>query len=260
MVKDIISLDSLINVICEAGDKILPMRNNLNSFQISRKNDNSLLTNADLLANDIICSKLKKTKIPILSEERIIKLNSNLYWIIDPIDGTKDYVNNSNEFTVNIALICNGVPVVGLIYAPALNQLFVKYLDKECFSIIDNKKISLSTSINTKEILLLKSKSEKSNFFNKIKKNYNIVKEASVSSSLKFGKLFTNEFTTYLRTVGSSEWDVAAGHALLLGIGGNIIDLKTKSQLKYNKLNFRNSEFLAFNSSENPIIKNLNKL
>ena len=177
MVKDIISLDSLINIICEAGDKILPMRNNLDSFQISKKNDNSLLTNADLLANDIICSKLKKTKIPILSEERIIKLNSNLYWIIDPIDGTKDYVNNSNEFTVNIALICNGVPVVGLIYAPALNQLFVKYLDKECFSIIDNKKISLSTSINTKEILFLKVNLKKVIFLIKLKKNIILLKK-----------------------------------------------------------------------------------
>ena len=78
MVKGIISLDSLINIICEAGDKILPMRNNSNSFQISKKNDKSLLTNADLLANDIICSNLKITKIQILSEESIIKLRSNL--------------------------------------------------------------------------------------------------------------------------------------------------------------------------------------
>ena len=137
---------------------------------------------------------------------------------------------------------------------------FVKYLDNDCFSIVENKKMSLSTFINTKEILLLKSKSEKSDLFNQITKKYNIVKEASVSSSLKFGKLFTNEFNTYLRTIGSSEWDIAAGHALLLGIGGNIVDLKTKRQLNYNKLNFRNSEFLAFNSLENPIIKNLNKL
>ena len=78
--------------------------------------------------------------------------------------------------------------------------------------------------------------------------------------SIAIGKLFTNEFNTYVRTVGSSEWDIAAGHALLLGIGGNIIDLKTKLQMNYNKLNFRNSSFIAFNSEKNPINRNLYKL
>lgn len=260
MKTDIICLDSLMNIIIEAGKKIIPLRKDIDSFNISKKNDNSLITNADLLSNDIICSELIKTKIPILSEENIIIPKSNLFWMIDPLDGTKDYVNNSNEFTVNIALIDRGIPTIGLIYAPAFDQLFVKYLDKDCFSIINNKKFSLENLENTKEILLLASKSEKSQFYNKIKEKYNVVKESSISSSLKFGKLFTNEFNTYVRTVGSSEWDIAAGHALLLGVGGNIIDLKTKQQMNYNKLNFRNSSFIAFNSDKNPLNRNLHKL
>jgi len=262
MIKKIMSLDSLINIVYEAGDKILPLRNNSELLNVSKKNNNTLLTNADLLANEIICSNLKQSKIPILSEENIIELNSDLYWIIDPLDGTKDYVNNSNEFTVNIALIENGIPVIGLIYAPALNQLFVRYLDKDCFSVINDKKIFINEikSINSKNISLLRSKSETSNVFNKINSQYKVIRENAISSSLKFGKLFTNQFNIYFRTVGSSEWDIAAGHALLLGIGGNIINLKTKTQMNYNKPNFRNSEFIAYNSFENPIIKNIENL
>ena len=260
--KEIISLESLINIICEAGNKILPIRSDFENFRISKKKDNSLLTSADLLANNIICKNLNKTKVPILSEENIINVNSERYWLIDPLDGTKDYVNNSKEFTVNIALIENGVPTIGLIYAPALNQLYVRYLDIDCFSIINDKKsyINEIEDFKLNNISMLRSNSETSGLFNKIKSKYQFVKENSISSSLKFGKLFINQYNTYLRTVGSSEWDIAAGHALLLGVGGNVIDLKTKKQMCYNKINFRNSEFIAFNSKKNPIINYLNNL
>jgi 3'(2'), 5'-bisphosphate nucleotidase len=257
--NNFIELESLKNIVREAGKIILEIRNKNLDLNIEYKDDNSLLTIADKLSNKYILKELSRTKIPILSEENITKINSSSYWIIDPLDGTKDYVNGSNHFTVNIALIKNGKPVIGLIFAPALDELFVRYFDSEKYSIIRGNLIEFSNSNNRSSARILRSKDDLGKIFESLKYNFDSYVEKKISSSLKFGYLSINKFNTYIRTIGSSEWDIAAGHALLLGNGGDIFDLNTMRTINYNKRNYRNHGFIAVNSTDNQILNNLIK-
>ena len=137
---------SLIDTFLFAGKKSVEMRNE--GLITEYKEDNTPVTNGDIEVNKILSDKLTKTtpNIPLVSEESTKnKTNNNLttFWLIDPIDGTYDYVNNKDEFTINAALIVNKLPTIGLIYAPAKNRMFYTYAPGESFEIINNKEVKL---------------------------------------------------------------------------------------------------------------------
>ena len=232
---DNIEIQPIINSVYEAGKKLVDFQKKISKLNLKRKNDNTFVTDADLKSNEILEIQLKKTNIPIISEEKVIDKKENTYWIIDPLDGTHDYIKNSKYFSINVALIENNLPKIGIVYSPRLNQLFVNFLNKDVYSIINNKRSKLIAIKNSNKINMLRSMSDEDKIFKILKKNFKPYYEKDISSAIKFGFLANNTFNTYLRNIGSSEWDIAAGHAILLGIGGDIIDLNTKKTISYSK-------------------------
>ena len=250
-------IEQLIKISKEAGEAILEVYNTNFDHQI--KEDLSPLTKADILSNNIICERLKviTPDIPILSEE-----NSNIpfntrslwkqYWLVDPLDGTKEFIKKNDEFTVNIALIENNKPTFGVIYAPILRETFWGsegdgsfFLDKEN----NTKKINVSKNVND-PIKIVTSRShpsdELSRLLGKIK-NYDLLK---VGSSLKFCLIASGQADIYPRLGPTSEWDTAAGEAILKFAGGGVIKLDGR-QMKYNETgSLLNESFIALSDKK----------
>ncbi len=248
-------VEQLIAISMEAGDAILEFYNTEIDFQI--KPDSSPLTKADLKSNSIIVKRLKALtpNIPILSEEEAdisfdIRSKWNEYWLIDPLDGTKEFINKNGEFTVNIALIRDHNPIFGIIHLPVKNHTYWGYDEKGSFFLDQNnsiKKIKVSKNTNG-PIKIAASRShpsdELNNLLHKIK-NYKLL---NVGSSLKFCLIASGELDIYPRFGPTSEWDIAAGHAIVKFAGGVIID-RNGSLIKYNKKkSYINKDFIASNS------------
>ena len=242
-------IEQLIEISKEAGEAILKVYNADFDYQI--KEDLSPLTKADILSHKIICERLKvlTPDIPILSEENSdipfnIKSLWKQYWLVDPLDGTKEFINRNGEFTVNIALINNNEPVFGVIYIPTHNRLFWGSRNHGSYEInndIGEKKIHVSDK-DLKKIVCSRSHSnpEFNNFLDKL----DTYKTMKIGSSLKFCLIANGEIDIYPRLGPTSEWDIAAGEAILRSAGGCIIDLEGKNII-YNKKNIINPSFIA---------------
>jgi 3'(2'), 5'-bisphosphate nucleotidase len=238
-------LNQIIKVAELAGDKILEIYTSAH-FQIQNKHDESPLTIADIASNKIILENLRKiSDIPIVSEEAYveyeIRKNWDKFWLIDPLDGTKDFIAKNDEFTVNIALIEGGKPVLGIVYAPALKLMYYAQNGRGAFkngkrifndSFRDDLIATDSNFHSSKETLAFLAK----NRITHIKK---------FGSALKFGKLAEGEIDINPRFNGSKEWDTAAGHAILNEAGCKLLDLTTKNEMAYNKQDIRNNYFIA---------------
>lgn len=219
----------------------------------SLKNDNSFVTQADIEANDFIVNSLIKLNLnfPIISEEeefsRIKLQNGENFWLVDPLDGTSNFVNRSEDFTVNIALIKDNKPYVGVVYVPAKKQLFynkdslafTKYINKEEEQIFCSSKI--------KNIKALVS-SRKDNGIDLIKDKHDIQKIEIIGSSLKLVRIAEGYAEIHPRAGRTMEWDTAAAHAILNAAGGRVVDLFNKD-ICYGKPNFENSSFIAKTNS-----------
>ena len=211
------------------------------------KEDNTPVTNGDLEVNKIFIDKISELtpNIPIVSEET--PLNKNLdnlstFWLIDPIDGTYDYINNKDEFTLNAALIINKVPEIGVISAPAKNRLFYTYGDGNSFEIINDKAQLLNSKINTSDQKNIKAVSYSDKLKKEIKDVHDKFKVANytkMKSSLKFCVVAAGEFDLYVAEPRASEWDVAAGDAILTNSGGSITDMDG-NKIYYGKKDFKN--------------------
>lgn len=248
-------IEQLIDISIEAGDAILGFYNSEIDIQV--KSDSSPLTKADIESNSIIVKRLKTLihNIPILSEEEAdipfdIRSKWNEYWLIDPLDGTKEFINKNGEFTVNIALIRDHKPVFGLIHLPVKKDTYWGCEHKGSF-VLDKKnntkKITVSKNIN-EPIRIAASRSHPSdklnNLLNKIK-NYKLLE---VGSSLKFCLIASGKADMYPRFGPTSEWDIAAGHAIVKFAGGNIMTIK-QEELTYNqKESLLNPEFIVSNN------------
>ena len=242
-------IEQLIEISKEAGKAILEVYNTNFDYQI--KEDLSPLTRADTLSNNIICERLKvlTPEIPILSEENSdipfnIRSLWKKYWLVDPLDGTKEFIKRNGEFTVNIALINNNEPVFGVIYIPVNNRLFWGSRDYGSYEIksdMRERKIQVSDK-NINKIACSRSHSnpEFNNFLDKL----DTYKTMKIGSSLKFCLIANGEIDIYPRLGPTSEWDIAAGEAILRSAGGCIIDLEGKNIL-YNKKNIINPSFIA---------------
>ena len=218
--------------------------------KISIKDDKSPVTDGDLAVDDILRTKIKSLtpSIPIISEETVnisIANENKTFWLIDPIDGTKDYIKKGGEYTLNAALIINFNLAIGVVYAPAKDRLFFSYGKNCAFEINGGKKTILNCSKkNINEIIGLANSNETPDEILNIYKKHKVSKVIKMSSSLKFCTLAAGEADIYAAKARAFEWDIAAGHAILEHAGGSVTDHNEKKIL-YGKEDYKNLPILA---------------
>lgn len=251
---DKLLIDELRRISLNAGDAIL--NEYKSDIKIEKKEDSSPVTNADLISNEIINENLEKLTpgIPIVSEE-----NSNIsfekrkswdrYWLIDPLDGTKEFIKKNGEFTVNIALIVHNEAQIGLINAPVMKNIFWGH--KEHGAYMQNQNGVITQLKVTKKIGNIRriaiSRSHKSDNLKRYLRKIKKYKEIGIGSSLKFCLVANGDADYYPRLGPTSEWDTAAGQAILESAGGSVLKL-SGDPLKYNlKESFLNPSFFAIN-------------
>ena len=242
----------LIELAKNAGHHIMTIYQQLQTDDIMIKNDGSPVTIADKVANDIIVDGLKKhyPHIPIISEEDVTSHHhvSSEFFLIDPIDGTKEFIKpeGSGDFTVNIALIRHYRPVIGVVYAPVYQHLYIGDVHKGAFYDKGNGLVKAVPRLYDKNYLIaVTSKSHRDTQTNAFLKQHHIADIMGVGSSLKFCLLVDGTANIYPRFVPTSEWDTAAGDAILQAAGGIIITPDNCEPLIYGKKNYRNSDFIA---------------
>ncbi len=246
-------VENLIETFLDAGKVALNLREKGLIKKI--KSDNTPVSNGDLEVNKLITKKLIKLtpNIPIVSEETSEnKSTKNLkdFWLVDPIDGTYDYINNLEEFTINAGLIINKKPVAGLICAPAKNRMFFSYGENKAFELINNISTKLDSSkfFNKDEIKFVSYSNKIKPEIDEIHKKLNVKKFVRMKSSLKFCVVAAGEFDGYVAEARACEWDIAAGHAILIHAGGNITDFDGK-EILYGKKNFKNPSLILKSKS-----------
>ena len=239
---------SLVNSFLIAGDLSLSLREKGLKKEI--KSDNTPVSNGDLEVNKFIIEKIKKITpdIPIISEETTdnkdnLKLED--FWLVDPIDGTYDYINNLEEFTINAGLIIKNRPVAGLINAPAKKRMFYSYDKSKSFEFTNNKTISLSElpSKITKPLNFISYSDKIKPEIQKIYNELGVKKHTRMKSSLKFCVVATGEFDGYVAEPRAYEWDIAAGHAILENAGGSVRDFEG-NEIIYGKKNLKNPSLI----------------
>ena len=240
----------------EAGKKIMEIYND-NDFKVKLKEDESPVTIADETADKLIFAGLREAfpNIPIVTEEQAETHNeqASTFFIVDPLDGTKEFIHRRGEFTVNIAYVVDGHPLMGVVYAPAKGRLF--YTDKEGKSIEelgthnidevgDIKYISVSIP-NSDGLIVVASKSHRDQALEDYIAKYTVLNSLAAGSSLKFCLIATGEADFYPRVGRTMEWDTAAGHAILTGAGGHVVRFDNHKPLIYGKPLFENPFFIA---------------
>ena len=246
--------DELLNTFLVAGERSIRLREVGLKKEI--KSDKTPVTNADIEVNNILTEKIKNItpEIPIVSEESTSnKLNTEMtnFWLIDPIDGTYDYVNNKDEFTLNAALIINKKPELGIIYAPAKKRLFYSYGFGSSYELADKKEIKLTCEKKTdkNQVKAVSYSQNLKPVIAELHKKFRVTEYLKMKSSLKFCVIASSEFDLYVAEPRASEWDIAAGHAILKNAGGIVTDFNDK-EIIYGKKDFKNPS-LILKRSEN---------
>ncbi|MDG1239065.1 MAG: 3'(2'),5'-bisphosphate nucleotidase CysQ [Flavobacteriales bacterium] len=235
----------------EAGLEILKVYHQ--KIDVEFKKDNSPLTIADKNANHIIEKYLLTTNIPILSEEGRHapyqeRKNWNLVWIVDPLDGTKEFIKKNGEFTVNIALVKNGIPIIGVIYVPVSKCLyFASY--QGSFKELEGERLKLPLMRNNNIYKVVGSRShissETEKYYADLKKEKNEIEFVSLGSSIKICLVAEGVADVYPRFAPTMEWDTAAGHAIAKYANKKLIDLETEQEMVYNRSNLKNNWFIV---------------
>ncbi len=216
-------------------------------LQFDLKSDGSPLTLADNASNDVIIQMLSEAGLPIVSEESPeVPFTSDYYWLVDPLDGTKDFLAATDHFTINIALVHLLKPVLGVVYAPALDELYTGMAGRGAWQ----EKGGVITLCNEGK-RAAEARMAISFFHNTMETNIfaienQITQSIAVGSALKYCWLAMGNFEVYPRLVGSSEWDTAAGQIILEAAGGSIITWNNLMPLEYGKEKRRNPAFIAF--------------
>ena len=231
-----------------AGDVAIELRNKGLNKEI--KSDGTPVSNGDLEVNKIITKKILELTpdIPIVSEETSHnKSTKNLsdFWLVDPIDGTYDYINNLDEFTINAGLILNRKPVAGLIYAPAKKRMFYSYGKDNAYELTNGNLINLKCDLEAqkKPIKFVSYSNKIKPEIEKIYEDIGVKDFVRMKSSLKFCVVASGEFDGYVAEARACEWDIAAGHAILQDAGGIITDFNG-DQILYGKENFKNPSII----------------
>ena len=239
--------ENLIDTFQEAGK--IAKKISEQGVKITIKPDKSPVTDGDLAVDKIIRKKIETLtpNIPIISEETVninIKNESKNFWLIDPIDGTKDYINKKDEYTINAALIINLMPALGIIYAPAKDRLFFAYGKNQAYEIYSKKTKKLACEKNTNKIVGLENSNNTPEEIFNIYKQYKVSETIKMSSSLKFCVIAAGEADIYAAKARAYEWDIAAGHAILVNAGGSLTTLEGKEFL-YGKDKYKNLSIIA---------------
>jgi len=219
-------------------------------LKIEIKKDNSPVSNGDLKVNELITKKIYELtpSIPIVSEETVDlakKNTSKIFWLIDPIDGTKEYIAGKDEFTLNAALIINTVPVLGLVGVPKKNRLFFTYSPGESYLIEQSKirKLNCKKQQPKNKIVALSSDIKPSDLILNKLKEHNVTSIVKMASSYKFCVIATGEYDIYAARERANEWDYAAGHAVAQNAGA-IIKTLDEEPFLYGKEDYRNPSLL----------------
>ena len=230
---------NLIDTFLVAGDLSLALREK--GLKKKIKSDNTPVSNGDLEVNKFITEKISEITpdIPIISEETSDnKDNSKLknFWLVDPIDGTYDYINGLEEFTINAGLIINNKPVAGLINAPAKKRMFYCYGVGNAFELSNGKTINLSNKSikNNRPIKFISYSNKIKPEIQKIYQDIGVAENVRMKSSLKFCVVAAGEYDGYVAEPRAYEWDIAAGHAILVSSGGTITDFDGNKILYWN--------------------------
>lgn len=242
----------LISICRKAGERIMEIYNDTSSWNVEVKDDKSPLTKADKEANKIIVEGLEKLHIrfPIISEEgRNISFEErkdwNPFWLVDPLDGTKEFIKRNGQFTVNIALVENKETVLGFIYAPATGEMYYGIKGEGAFKILaDGTKTEIKVSNRTSNLIAVGSSSHASEEEAAYLAKYDIVETIKSGSSLKFCKVAEGLADIYLRTGPTMEWDTAAGQCIA-ECAGAVMTKLDGSPFTYNKENLLNSGFVC---------------
>ena len=240
----------------EAGDVIMEVYNR-DDFEVRTKDDSSPVTEADEAADAVISAGLRSAfpDIPLVTEEQAEthNLSVSTFLIVDPLDGTKEFLHRRGDFTVNIALVEDGVPTLGVVFAPAKGRMFFTSDDQgtvEESGPFDQHAIGHVTPLRVSKpdnaaLRVVASKSHRSPELETYIGLYDVVDSVAAGSSLKFCLVAAGEADFYPRLGPTMEWDTAAGHAVLAGAGGAVLDYESHAPLAYGKPAFRNGYFLA---------------
>ena len=249
-------MHTLRQLALEAGDKIMEIYE-ADDFDVRSKSDESPVTEADEAADALISAGLRLSfpNIALVTEEQsdTHDLNVTDFLIVDPLDGTKEFINRRGDFTVNIALVESGTPTRGVVYAPAKNRLFYTLADGSSVEEVgpfDKTQAGQVTPINVSkpdmsELMVVASKSHRDQATDDYINRYKVKDSKSAGSSLKFCLVATGEADFYPRLGRTMEWDTAAGHAVLNGAGGRVLRLDDLTPLVYGKDTFANPFFVA---------------
>ena len=258
-------LKSAIKSALRAGEAILEIYKT-DSFEIEIKADQSPLTLADKAAHEIITKMLEPTGLPVLSEEctgiaYIERKNWKKFWLVDPLDGTKEFIKRNGEFTVNIALITGQEPMLGVVYAPVPDIIYFGTIELGSYRILGAKSRIRESGdfLDVAEKLplvkhnrfgIVASRShmndETSSFVEGMTRKYPDARIVSKGSSLKLCLIAEGEADVYPRFAPTSEWDTAAGHAIVEASGGKVVVAKNDEPLRYNKEDILNPWFIAY--------------
>ncbi len=226
-------LDDLKQVALQAGDAIMSIYQR--DFEITEKSDHSPLTEADLAAHNLICEQLAKLtpELPILSEESAdidwsTRKSWDRYWLVDPLDGTKEFIKKNGEFTVNIALIENHAPTLSVVYAPVLKKLYAADINSGCWLTTDDgttSELKVKAPAAGAKLRIVGSRSHPSPDTAEYLKRYDNYEMVSVGSSLKFCLVAEGLADIYPRLGPTMEWDTGAGQCIAEAAGATVTDM-----------------------------------
>lgn len=259
-------IDTAIQASLAGGKEILKIYSS--EIAVEMKEDRSPLTLADKNANVAIMKFLEGTGIPVLSEEGkeipySVRSSWKRFWMVDPLDGTKEFIKRNGEFTVNIALIEDGIPIAGIIYVPVRKELYVGQEGVAAYKVegvepetqgitwegMQKKGKKLPVNQSQRPFMVVGSRShmspETEEFIDTLKAEHGEVDIVSMGSSLKICLVAEGVADVYPRFAPTMEWDTAAGHGIALGAGCEVIDHKLKSAMRYNKENLLNNWFIV---------------
>ena len=263
---DTSALNEVISIVREAGDAIMAIYNS-NNFGATSKADNSPLTLADLAAHRVIADGLNALvpRYPILSEEAADiayaeRKNWSRYWLVDPLDGTKEFIKRNGEFTVNIALIENGAPIMGVVYAPVLDVCY--YGSQRDGAHVKrgadaDKKIHVTHASQNEMLKAVASRSHRDERTQALLEKSGSYECISMGSSLKLCLVAEGAAHFYPRLGPTMEWDTAAAHAIVNAAGGVVCE-KNGNALHYNKENLLNPEFFVLSAADNRLMTLVN--
>lgn len=249
-------IQPLIQISRDAGDAILEVYNSASDVEIVSKADNSPLTKADRAANAVIVAGLEALaqEFPIISEENKLveyqdRKDYDHYWLVDPLDGTKEFIKKNGEFTVNIALVQGNRPVMGFVYAPVLDKMYYAIKNEGAFLIENGNTSELKApafTMKDKNLNVVCSRSHLNEGTQKFIDALVEPEKVSKGSSLKFLLIASGEAHLYPRLAPTMEWDTGAAQIVLEEAGGKVINNDTGNPLEYNKENLLNPFFIAY--------------